>query len=153
MKGFRLNNKKTFDEIFSCVFDKLNGLYWLMESDTFGHLGTGSLDKVSKLFENDENWYISKEDIFPEYSKLVDEDWNIIYGFKPECTDLKIWAKDYWDINDRAEYISLFCEICFINIDALYWEIYSNNQNILNIIKDKNKVIEVDKLEQNNPGI
>lgn len=153
MKGLRVSNKNTFNEIFSCIFDELNGLHWLMESDTFAYIETDSLDKISKLNTKDDNWYISKEDIFPSYSKLVDEDWNIIYGFKPESTDLKVWAKDYWVIKDRAEYISLFCDICFINIDASYWEIYSNNQNILNIIKGKNKVIEVDKLAQNNPGI
>ncbi len=136
MNGLKIVGRNNFEDNFSCIYGLIQGLHWLTEQDSFAPPEGRACRKLSRVFPDNDNWYQSKEDIFPEYGKWVNEDWNALYAFKEHSTDLAVWAKNYWNEKSRAEYISMFCEVVFINVDAAYWAIYSGNTLLLNTVKE-----------------
>ena len=126
MQGLRIINKCRFHDNFAPLFEELKGLHWLLEDDSLffpPHLedistydangiymsGPGIDFQKNRvhLIVDDNSWSVFKNDIFPLYSFGVKEDWNLIWGFKPNI-DLSKWAIDYWSVENRTEYI---CEI------------------------------------------
>ena len=153
MKGLRLKDKKSFHHAISSITRELDGFQWLLESESVNIPENDNSSKISQLIDGDCNWYYSNENIIKLYSKAINEDWNTIFSFKADKSGIRDWARNYWKQKDRAKYITNNCETVFINVDSAYWEIYSNNDNVLNSIRKQFPVLELPELTTENPGI
>ena len=163
--------KYKFSEIFLPLFEEINGLYWLFEKDSL--FLPESLESKSEYdyekekyisgpgvfyeqsiqsLTSDSSWLISKNNIFPIYAEGVNEDWNLILGFNPDCCNLVEWSKKHSEVMNPKQHVANTSEIVFANTDAAFWEVFANNSAWLKTVESycgslRNTKIEKSKIE------
>ncbi|EDN67589.1 hypothetical protein BGP_5361 [Beggiatoa sp. PS] len=156
MFGLRVLSKKNkFKELFEPIFSDLKGYKWLFGCDSFflpmfmAEKSDYDYEKEKYVsgagveFENDmtalhdsEDWCFSKTDILSKYGEGVNEDWNGIFGFQKMLIQPHDWVKKYSEVKNQSEFVNRTVDICFLNVDAAYWEIHCKNQQWIAIIKE-----------------
>jgi hypothetical protein len=158
MHGIRIVSKDAFLDLFSPLLSVINGYKWLFDADAF----TIDTDHESNLFSNEflaiteKTWRgtlkeygcFCEHDIFPKYAKYVVEDWNSIYAVK-ELKGAPIdWFKSCFKSSDRAKFIDSTVSLCFLNIDAAYWEFYSQDERHVKIVSEHASSLNGTRIEK-----
>jgi hypothetical protein len=159
MFGLRVVSKKNkFKELFEPIFSDMKGYSWVFGCDSF-FLPTFMAEKseyddkkekymsgpgvdfendIKALYDSDvrDGWCFSKTDILSKYGEGVNEDWNGIFGFQKLLIQPHEWVKKYSEVKNPSEFVNRTVDICFLNVDAAYWEIYCKNERWMAIIKE-----------------
>jgi hypothetical protein len=152
-----------FEINFKSIFDKINNYYWCIpdmvfrlpdswyygdydiENDIYrnkewDHFSSYYLSNVNEgLFEN----IVAKTGYIKEFSRYFVDDWCDIFGFEEK------YIEEFKNIKNIKTIRPLFFDnkipIYFRNIDAAYWDFYSENNELLEIIKADlgNKNVEI----------
>ncbi|WPD23523.1 MAG: hypothetical protein SD837_02960 [Candidatus Electrothrix scaldis] len=158
----RVVNRSDFDTIFRVLYSELGSYRWIISD-------TPILDFPEEWFVD--AWYDEEQDVdrSPEldeyYSSIIDtvgssflaepgyvtrylqylhDDWLDIYAVPPSFSDLKGFLKSYWDFKEEKErnlWLAETVELCFFNIDGMFWEFYSNHEKHLNVLEEHVKKI------------
>lgn len=165
MNGIRIYGQPLFAEIFAPILNELNGLTWLTgvepflaslawldesiydeATDTYVSGPAADLERDVRLITDDRGkahyGCYAQVDLFPKYARIVHEDWNAFFGIDKAIPDPLAWWKGYWDTSNRAAYLN-DCHVCFRNVDAAFWEFYTREPRLLELLKAHLKNLDV----------
>ena len=126
-----------FSKCFSVVKEELKKYYWLFIETRFRFPEDwGNFDELESLIiEEKEGVYkYTKPEFLLLCMDCIDDDWTTILGFNTDVSK-------FTSINDL--YLSSFdnlwvnndVRICFKNVDAAFWQVFSTQTTILHSIK------------------
>jgi len=156
MRGIRIAGQSNFHQLFSPLFGDVTGLTWLALPGAFGFpprwMDESVFDSAAERYvsgpcadferevvlvaEQDgarQYGYCSRVDLFPRYSEAVVEDWSAIFGLSTLVTDPLAWLRGYYAAASRAAYVGEAI-VCFLNVDSAFWEFYSKDMRLLEIL-------------------
>ncbi|MCB1053506.1 MAG: hypothetical protein KDC71_23085 [Acidobacteria bacterium] len=128
-------SERLFPKYFEPVFDDLSSLNWIIRAGAFwwrepwSEMSEEEFDREFGQFfdySRDRNFLISKRPILPLFAPSLKDDWNFLFGFRQVPADPESWIQQYWSANVRSGFVSKSTDVCFVNVDALFWEMFSN---------------------------
>jgi len=141
-----------FDELISPISHLITDYHWLLNQVIFNHVAydgdtfddyENKYDKI--IIQTEETFHIelTAKGFLNKYAKFIQGDWDAIYGLRNPINikDLIKYKRILWwnrkILNIDKTFIENNSEIYFSCVDAAYWEIYSKNEEILNIFAEK----------------
>jgi hypothetical protein len=82
--------------------------------------------------------FLAEPGYVTRYLQYLHDDWLYIYAVPPSFSDLKGFLKSYWDFEEEKErnlWLAETVDLCFFNIDGMFWEFYSKHEKHLNILE------------------
>jgi hypothetical protein len=157
MNGIRIHEKLRFAQLFSTVLERLAGSIWITESKAFlypdewyegstfdvaldryvggiiGEFERGALEITDPQQSENSSilGHIGEIDHLARFANAVREDWNLIVVLPNRPADPGAWFRASWQAASRPVYFETHCIAVFCNIDAAYWEFYSNREDLL----------------------
>ena len=133
-----------FSKYFSVVKEELKKYYWLfIETRFMFPEDWRNFDELESLIiEEKEGVYkYTKPEFLLSSMDYIDDDWTTILGFNSDVSkstsinDLYLSSFDsLWVNNDLR--------ICFKNVDAAFWQVFSTQETILHSIKQNAILLE-----------
>lgn len=133
-----------FSKYFSVVKEELGKYYWLfIETRVMFPEDWENFDELKSLIieEKEEVYKYTKPEFLLLCMDYIDDDWTTILGFNTDASkstsinDLYLSSFDsLWINNDVG--------ICFKNVDAAFWQVFSTQQAILHSIKQNAILLE-----------
>jgi hypothetical protein len=138
MKGLRIQNGpsevgvpryegSSFAYFFAPILPKIAALHWLYQSWAFDALDIS--ENVEKMPDND--GYIAPDTLLPRFARYVHDDWASLFAFDyyPEAPTIfaHLEPRDY-------PFMERHIPHCFFSIDGAYWDFYSHDQTLLNLV-------------------
>jgi hypothetical protein len=146
MIALRLPNQIELQDIINCISPEVDSFFWIFSETIFSHESSdGEIfhdwDKhyerlfIEELPVENPHFRLSYQGFLNKYAKFILADWTEIYGLKSkvalsDVTDSKGWNIDKSKINEISE-------IIFCNVDAAFWIVKSENQSLLDRIKNE----------------
>ncbi|MEK8017351.1 MAG: hypothetical protein VSS75_010830 [Candidatus Parabeggiatoa sp.] len=155
MFGLRVVSKRhNFKVLFEPIFSDLKFYSWIFYEDSFflpilmaekseydyeteKYMSGPGVDFQNDMIAlSEDEWYFSKTELFSKYVEGVKEDWNGLFGFQKMLIQPHEWAKKYSTVKDISEFVNNTVDICFLNVDAAYWEIHCRNKRWIALLKE-----------------
>jgi hypothetical protein len=154
MFGLRVVSKRyKFKTLFGPLFSKLSAYRWIFYEESFflpllmadeseydykteRYISGPGVDFQKDIITlSEQGWCFSKAAVFSKYAEGVTEDWNGLFGFQKLCFQPLEWTKKYSQVKPISEFVNKTVDVCFLNVDAAYWEIHCRNEAWISLLK------------------
>lgn len=139
---------------FSCIFEKIDELYWYIPSLIFTlpeKWNYGKYIPEEDIYNNKE-WkhfmgffikhdedrtfknMIVKPGFLNQFSKYFVDDWCDIYGFSFDCLEMILNKKEIDDKFIKSLFKKSLIQVYFRNVDAAYWDFFTTDDKLFNYL-------------------
>ena len=142
MKGLRIHDSSpaggicpyagsSFAYFFAPILPRLSALHWLYQSWPFDTCDRADNRDAGARFP-DNNGYVAPDTLLPRLAEFVNDDWSSLFGFDSapdaEVVFAHLEPRDY-------EFMERHIPHCFFSIDGAYWDFYSHDEALLEIVR------------------
>jgi len=150
------NNVSDFCCFFSDLIEILDEFCWVItedstyiswdidEQDNENDSESDEFMDFHEKYEQYKSYRMYDNFTFKKYIGYVKDDWNKIICIKKGNCTLQEIVKKLTSLNgeEKIKYIEEYIDLVFLNIDGLYWAVFTNDYSKLNIIQKSLKKYE-----------